>query len=161
MDFSSLQNGETFPYNGHVSLIEILEWFGCRSARNAFVNQLAHVFALLKSHLSDSRQRYAIPVERCRVPNDKNLRVSWTAEVGLHAHAACSIGIHVEPLACGRGCNARRPDNRFADDTFTRDGDAVGINVVNAVTKTNFNAQSLIPLVSAFGKFLETLRQTS
>src|SRR5229473_551107 len=80
---------------------------------------------LVEDPLKERRQAEGIPVERCRVPNDKNFRVSWNAEVGLHAHAPCSIGIHVEPLTCGRGCNARGPDNRFADDTFTRDGDAV------------------------------------
>src|SRR5216683_1999602 len=154
MDFPGLQNGEPFPHNRHVSLVEILEWFRRGSAHNAFVNQLARVSALLKGNLSDSRQRFAVLIERRRIANDKDLRVSWNAEVGLHAYAPCSIGIYVEPLACGRGCNARGPYNRFAYDTFTREDDAVGINVVNAVTETNFNAQILKPLICGFGKIL-------
>src|SRR5258708_25263780 len=102
MDLSCLQNGEPFPHHRHVSLIEILEWFRGRSAQNAFVNQLARVPALLKGNLSDSRQRFAVLIERRRVPNDKDLRASWNAEVGLHAHTPCSIGIYIEPLACVR-----------------------------------------------------------
>src|SRR5229473_7313716 len=99
MDLSGLQNGEPFSDNRHVAFVEILEWFRRRSAHNAFVNQLARVSSLLKRYLSDSRQRFAVLIERCRVANDKDFRVSWNAEVGLHPYAPCSIGLYVEQLA--------------------------------------------------------------
>src|ERR1700730_9917526 len=143
MDLSGLQNGEPFPHNRHAALIEVLEWFRRRSAHNAAVNRPAGIPALLKCHLSDSRERFAVLIERCSVANDKDFRMPWNAELRLHTSSSCSIGVHVEPLTCGRGCNARGPDNRFADDTFTRDDDAVRINVFNAVTEANFNAQLL------------------
>src|SRR5271170_5974777 len=101
MDLSGLQNGEPFPHNRHVALIEVFEWFRRRSVRNAAANQLARVPALLKGHLSDSREGFAVLIERCRVAYDKDFRMSGNADVGLHAYASCSIGLHVEPLTCG------------------------------------------------------------
>src|SRR5882724_11151743 len=81
MDLSCLQNGEPFPDNRHVALIEIFEWFRRGSANNAFVNQLARVSALLKGHLSDSRERFAVLIERCCVADYKDFGVSWNADV--------------------------------------------------------------------------------
>jgi hypothetical protein len=140
MDLSALQNGEPFPHNRHVALIKVLEWFRRPSAHNAAVNQLAPIPAFLECHLGDSRERFAVLIERRGVANDKDFRVSWHGEVRLHAYSSCSIGSHVEPLTWGRWCDAGRPDDRFADDAFARDDDAIGINEVNAVTQANLNA---------------------
>src|ERR1700692_2804475 len=101
MDLSGLQNGEPFPHNRHVALIEVLEWFRRRSTHNAAVNQLARIPALLECHLGDPPERFAVLIERCGVANNKDFGVCWHGEVRLHAYSPCSISIHVEPLTCG------------------------------------------------------------
>src|SRR5579859_128394 len=161
MDFSGLQNGEPFPHNRHAALIEVLEWFRRWSAPNAAVNQLARIPALLQGHLSDSRERFAVLIERGGVADHKDFRVSWHGEVRLHAYSSCSISIHVEPLTCGRGRNPRGPDNCFADDTFTRDDDAVRIDLINTLSEANFNAQLLKSRFCGFGEILGKTRQNS
>src|ERR1700693_562047 len=140
MYLSGLQNGVPFAHDRHVAFVEVLEWFRRRPARDAFANQLACVPALLKGYLSDSGERFAVPIERRRVANDEDFRVAWNAEVGLNTDASRSVGGYVEPLACGRGCDARGPDNRFAGDAFARDDDASGINLVDAFAEANFDA---------------------
>src|SRR5260370_23321944 len=159
MDLSGLQNSEPFSHNCHVALVEVLEWFGRRSTYNAAVNQLARIPALLECQLGDSRERFAVLIERCSVAKDKDFRVSWHREVRLHAYSSCSVGIHVEPLACGRWCNASCPDDRLAEDPFVRDDNAVRIDLVNAVTEAIFNAKVLKPLFCGFGEILRKSRQ--
>src|SRR6202030_943764 len=138
MNLSCLQNSEPFPHNRHAALVEVFEWFRSRSTHNAAVNQLARMPALLECHLSDSWEWFAILIKRRSVANYKDFRVSCRGKVRSYAYSSCSIGIHVEPLTCGRWCDARGPDNRFAEDTFTRNDDAVRINELNAVTEANF-----------------------
>src|SRR5580692_6039299 len=143
MDLSGLQNSEPFSHNRDAPLIEVLEWFGRRSTQNAAVNQLARISALLECHLGDSRERFAVLIERCSVANYKNFRVFCHGEVRLHAYSTCWIGIHVKPLTRGRWCDAGCPDDRLAEDPFARDDDAVRVNTVNAAPQAYLNAQLL------------------
>jgi len=97
MDLSGLQNGKPFPYNRHVALIEVLEWFRRRSTHNAAVNQLAAT-CLVEEPLERLPGAVCRLIERCGVANDEDFPVSWNAEVRLHAYSSCSIGFYVEPL---------------------------------------------------------------
>jgi hypothetical protein len=108
MDLSRLQNSEPLAHNCHAAIIEVLEWFRRRFTHNAVVNQLARIPALLNCHLSDSRERFAVLIERCSVANHKDVRVSRNAEVRLDTYSPGSIGIHVEPLTCVETVRRRR-----------------------------------------------------
>src|ERR1700761_4080797 len=99
----TFQNSKALPYYSHVSLIEVREGTGRRSASHTAVNHLCGMTSLLHRHLRNAGQRFAIFLERCGIADDKNLRMSWNREVTLNAYSTGAICLDVQPFACRRG----------------------------------------------------------
>ena len=79
-------------------------------------------------------------IERRRITDHENLWMLGHGEIFLNAYAPRAIRLGVQPLACRRGSNARGPKNGFARNALARDHDTVGVDLIDAMSKQDFDA---------------------
>ena len=151
LDLAALQHSETLAHYGHGALVKVAKGARRRITNDAAVNQLCCITALLHRHLGNPWQRFAILIEGCCIADDENLGVSGHGEVFLNAYPPRAIRLGVQPLACRRGSNARGPDNGFARNALARDHDTFGIDLIDAMSKQDFDALLREPLLRGVG----------
>src|SRR5215469_1084335 len=153
-DLPALQHSEALADHSHAALVKVVERGRRGIPNNAVVNQLCRITPLLHRYLSKPRQGFAILVKRRRIAHHKNLRVSGHSKIFLNTYPSGAIRFGVQPLACGRGCDARSPDDGFACDALARDYDTFRVDQIDAVSEPNFDAQLLKSLLRGLGKTL-------
>src|ERR1700689_1230517 len=100
---------------------------------------------LLYRNLRYAGQGFALFLERGGIADYKDFWMWGDRKVTLNAHTTRPIGLDLQPLACRRRCNPRCPDNGPARDTLSRHHDAVSINLIDAASESNLDAQFLEP----------------
>src|SRR5437667_11646918 len=90
--FAALQNCVTLADDGHGAFVEIAKRLWRLLAGKLAPNQFASVASLLHCNLSDARQRVSVLIERGRITDHENFRMSWNSQIGLAAHAPAAIG---------------------------------------------------------------------
>ena len=98
MQRSDLGHGGRTANHRQVAFVEIMKRRDC-DATQSRRNQFGNIRALLHRHLGDARQRFAIPVKRCSVTNDEDVRMARHGQITLHADSAGAVGGCSEPFA--------------------------------------------------------------
>src|ERR1700720_3801510 len=161
LDFAALQHRKAFAHHRHAAFVKVAKWAWGEFAHDAVVNHFSRVAPLLHRHLRDARQRFAVLIEGCRVPDYENLGVPWYRQIILYSHSPRAVCLHLQPLTCGRGSHSGSPDYGLARDSFAGHDDAVCVNLIDAMSQPDFDAQLLEPLLCCFGKVLRKWRQDS
>jgi len=154
LDFAALQDSKTFAHYSHAALVKVAERGRRGIANNAVVNKLSRITPLLHRYLSNPWQGFAILVKRRRVSDHENLRVSRHSQIAQNAYPPRPICLDIQPLAHRRRCNARSPDYRLAWDSLASNHDTVCVDLIDAVSEANFDAQLIESLLRGFGKTL-------
>ena len=84
----------------------------------------------------------------------ENLLTSWNRAVALNTDAAGAVGGRAQPFTCRRRRDAGGPDDGFAGDAFTGDDDAVGVDLVRAMSEAHLDAELLKPRFGFGGQAL-------
>src|SRR5712675_1041380 len=147
MDFAALQYRKAFTHDSHVAFVKVVEWTWRGFVRDAVVNKLPCITALLHRHLGHPRQWFAVLIERCGVANNKYFGISGHSQVVLDAYAPGSICFHLQPFARKRGRHSRGPDHGFGRDAVARHRDAVSVDLIGAMSEPDLNAQLVEPLL--------------
>jgi hypothetical protein len=154
MDFAALQHRKAFTHNNHVAFVKVVEGAWRGFARDAVVNKLPCITALLHRDLGQARQGLAVLIKRCSVANNKYFGVSGHSQVVLDAHAPGPIRLYFQPHAGKRGRYSRGPDHGFARDALTRDHDAVTVDLIGGISEPDLDSQLVEPLLRRLGQVL-------
>ena len=79
------------------------------------------------------------------VTDHEDLRMAGHAKILLDTHAAGAIRLRLEPLAGLRRRHPRGPDHRLAGDALAGYDDAIGVDMIHAVSEPNLDAELLEP----------------
>ena len=142
---AALKHGEALADQGHGAFVEIVEGRRRGLRDDPTVNQHSGVAALLHGSLGHAGQWMTVLIERRRITDHEDLGMARDAEILLDAHAARAVHRRLEPFACGRRRDPRRPDHRLARNALARHDDAVGVDVLHTVTQPNLDAKLVQP----------------
>jgi hypothetical protein len=110
LNFAAFEHSKTLAHNSHVALVKVAKRTRGGTPGDTAAEQFRCVAPLLHRDLRDTRQRLAILVKRCGIADDKNLRMALYGKVFLNAYSPGAVSLGVQPFACRRGRNTRRPD---------------------------------------------------
>src|ERR1700732_792668 len=151
LDFAALEHRKALAHHRHAAFVKVAKRAWCWFVGNAVVNYFSRVAPLLHRHLRDARQRFAVLIEGRRVPDHENLGVPWYRQIILYSHSPGAVCLHLQPFTCGRGCHSSSPDHGLARDSLSCHHDAVSVDLIDAVSQPDFDAQLLEPLLCCFG----------
>src|SRR5260370_3574974 len=91
-NFPALQNCVPLADDGHGAFVEVTKRLWRLLAGKLAPNQFASVASLLHCNLSNSRQRFSVLIERCRIAAHENFRTIWNSKIELKTPAtgACA-----------------------------------------------------------------------
>src|SRR5260370_28268731 len=98
LNFAALQHSKTLSDHGHGALVKVAKGTRRRTANDAAVNQPSGITPLLHRHLRDSRKRFTVLIEGCRIAHDENLGMCWHREIFLNANPPATIHLDIQPL---------------------------------------------------------------
>src|SRR5215813_2675512 len=156
---AALQYGKALANNGQIPLVEVAERRRSGLPADASVNQRPRVASLLYRDLRHARQRMTVAIERRSITEHEDLGVTCHGEIRLHADAAGAIRRRLEPRAGGRRRHPRGPDHGLTGDALATHDDAVGVDMVHAVTEPNLDAELLEPTPRRRRQFLGKRRE--
>src|SRR5436190_7880753 len=156
--FTALQNCVSLADDGHGAFVEVTKRLGRPLAGKLAPNQFSSIASLLHCNLSDARQRFSVLIERGRIAEHENFRVTGNAKITLNAHATSTIRFGAQPFSSRRRCDTGRPDDRFACYALAPEGDPFAVDLFDRLAQVDFDAKFLQMLLRGVG---ETWRKCS
>ena len=81
-------------------------------------------------------------IERCRVPNDKDLRMVGDRKIRLDERSPGMVGVCVEPFRRWRSGNTGGPDNSLAKNAFAVNDDSLFVDRIDTLPKPHLDPSS-------------------
>jgi hypothetical protein len=128
MNLAALQYSEAFPDYGEIPFVEVTKRSRQISPRNLSSDKFSNVTSLLNRNLRDTRQWFAVLLQRCRVADDEDFGVILHGQVRLNSHPASAVRLCFQPLSCRRWGDPSGPDDCLARDTLAADYDALAVD---------------------------------
>src|SRR3954452_12598458 len=92
--FAALQNCVPFADDGHGAFVEVTKRLGRLLAGKLTPNQFSSVASLLHCNLCHASQWFSVLIQRGRIADHKNFRMTWNSKIRLDTNATGAIRLH-------------------------------------------------------------------